>query len=100
MIKQKTKVSIGLCHFLISYFALIAFTLKLTAMKKDPKSPQATPKTIAPGITSVGVTSEILILPNFNVEDDHVLRFPCKIASRTAKPNTAEEQAKNVFHRS
>ena len=69
-------------------------------MKKAPKRPQTIPSTIAPGMTSVGVTSLILIRPNLRVEDDQSLKSPTSAASKTAKKNTAEEQVKKVFHNS
>ena len=94
------KVSTGLCHFLVRYLALIAFILKLTAIKKAPNNPHTMPKIIAPGMTSVGVTSAILTFPNLSVEDDQSLNSPSIVASRRAKKNTAEEHVKKVFQRS
>ena len=66
--KQKMKVSIGLCQFLVQILALYALIRVFTPMKNAPRAPLTTPRIIAPGITSEGVTSATLTTPNFRAE--------------------------------
>lgn len=67
--KLNKNVSMGFIHFLVHIFALNAFTLVFTLIKKGPRRPQTTPRIIAPIVTSVGVTSITLMVPNFKEEE-------------------------------
>ena len=97
--KQNKNVSTGFCHLVVQIFALIAFTLVLMLMKKDPNKPLKIPKTTAPTMTSVGVTSSTLTFPNLRDDAVQVENLPLATASKMAKQKTAIEHVKNVFQR-
>ena len=97
--KQNKNVSTGFCHLVVQIFALMAFTLVLMLMKNDPNKPLTIPKTMAPTMTSVGVTSSTLTFPNLRDAAVQESNLPLARASNIARQKTATEHDKNVFQR-